>query len=110
MSVSQRPVPSLLTSQAGHTCHWDCFELLDSVPSPHFLGLHLQHVEVPRPGIKSELQLPAYTTATAMPDPLSKARGRTCIPVDTSQVLNMLGGLCILNWCVPRGELSGERT
>ena len=33
------------------------------------LGPHLQHMEVPRLGIKSELQLPAYTTATAMPDP-----------------------------------------
>ena len=28
-----------------------------------FLGLHLRHMEVPRLGIKSELQLPAYTTA-----------------------------------------------
>ena len=34
-----------------------------------FLGLHLQHMEIPRLGIKSELQLLAYTTATAMPDP-----------------------------------------
>ena len=28
-----------------------------------FLGPHLQHMEVPRPGVKLELQLPAYTTA-----------------------------------------------
>ena len=35
-----------------------------------FLGLHLWHMEVPRLGVESELQLPAYTTATAMPDPL----------------------------------------
>ena len=34
-----------------------------------FLGLCLQHVEVPRLGVESELQLPAYTTATARPDP-----------------------------------------
>ena len=34
-----------------------------------FLGLHLQHMEIPRPGVESELQLLAYTTATAMPDP-----------------------------------------
>ena len=34
-----------------------------------FSGLHLQHMEVPRLRVKSELQLPAYTTATAMPDP-----------------------------------------
>ena len=34
-----------------------------------FLWLHLQHMEVLRPEVKSELQLPAYTTATVMPDP-----------------------------------------
>lgn len=32
-----------------------------------FLGLHLLHMEVPRLGVQSGLQLPAYTTAT--PDP-----------------------------------------
>ena len=30
-----------------------------------FLGLHLQHMEVPRLGVQSELQLPVYATATA---------------------------------------------
>ena len=34
-----------------------------------FLGLHLQHTEVPRLGVKSELQLLASTTATATRDP-----------------------------------------
>ena len=34
-----------------------------------FLGLHLRHMEVPRLGVQSELQLPAYTTVTATPDP-----------------------------------------
>ena len=34
-----------------------------------FLGLHPQHMEVPRLGVQSELQLPASATATAMPDP-----------------------------------------
>ena len=29
----------------------------------------LQHIEVPKLGVKSKLQLPAYTTATATPDP-----------------------------------------
>ena len=29
------------------------------------LRLHPQHVEVPRLGVQSELQLPVYTTATA---------------------------------------------
>ena len=33
-----------------------------------FLGPHLQHTEVPRLGVESELQLLAYTTATATPD------------------------------------------
>ena len=33
-----------------------------------FLGPPLQHMEVPRLGVKSELQLLAYTTATAMWD------------------------------------------
>ena len=32
------------------------------------LGPHLQHMEVRRLGVNSELQLPAYTTATAMQD------------------------------------------
>ena len=33
-----------------------------------FLVLHPQHTEVPRLGVELELQLPTYTTATAMPD------------------------------------------
>ena len=33
-----------------------------------FLRQPLWHVEVPRLGVEMELQLPAYTTATAMPD------------------------------------------
>ena len=66
------------------------------------LGPHLLHMEVLRLGVESELQLPA--TATAMQDPscvcdlhhsswqhwipdsLSKARDRTCILMDTSQI------------------------
>ena len=68
-----------------------------------FLGPHLPHKEVPRLEVKSELQLPAYVTATATPDlsrvydlhhnsqqrqilnPLSEAMDRTRI-MDTSQV------------------------
>ena len=34
-----------------------------------FLGPLLQHMEVPRLGVESEVQLLAYTTATAMQDP-----------------------------------------
>ena len=33
-----------------------------------FSGLFLQHMEIPRLGVKSELQLPAYTTVTATQD------------------------------------------
>ena len=71
-----------------------------------FLGPHLQHMEVPRPGAESELQLPASTTATATatPDlssvcdlhhssrphrilnPLREARDRTPTLMDPSQV------------------------
>ena len=68
-----------------------------------FLGLHQGHMEFPRLGVESNLQLPAYTTATAMrdlshicklhhssrqcqiPNPLSEAIVRTCILMDTSQ-------------------------
>ena len=34
-----------------------------------FLGPHLRHMEVPGLGVQSELQLPAYTAATATRDP-----------------------------------------
>ena len=69
-----------------------------------FLGLHLQHIEVPRLGVESELQLRAYPTATATRDlsrlcdlhhsswqchilhPLSRARHQTYILMDTSQI------------------------
>ena len=69
-----------------------------------FLGPHPQHMEFPRLGVKLELQLLAYSTATAMqdpsrvcdlhhhswqrwiPDPLSKAKDWTCILMDTSQI------------------------
>ena len=36
-----------------------------------FLGLHPQHMEVPRLGVELELQLPAYTITTATRDPSS---------------------------------------
>ena len=62
------------------------------------------YMEVPRWGVESELQLPAYTTVIAMPDPshicelqcssqqcqilnlLSRAKHTTCLLRDTSQV------------------------
>ena len=80
-----------------------------------FLGLHLRHVEVPRLEVELELQLPAYTTATATRDwncvlnlhhsswqcriltPLSKARDGTRVLMDTSWVCYLgatMGILC----------------
>ena len=68
------------------------------------LGLHLQHMEVSRLGGESKLQLPNYTTGTAVqdpslicnpqhsswqsqiPDPLSQARNQTQILMDTSWI------------------------
>ena len=68
------------------------------------LGPHMQQMEVPGLGVESELELPACTTATAMWDPsricdlhcslwqhwilnpLTRARDRTLILMDTSQV------------------------
>ena len=65
-------------------------------------------MEIPRLGVKLELQLPAYTRATAIWEPscicdlhhsssqcrilnpLREARDRTCIFMDTSRVLNQL--------------------
>ena len=74
----------------------------------YFFGPHLWHIEVPRLGVQSELQLPASTTATARPDlnhiyklhhsswphqilnPLNKAKDRTSILMDTRWLLNLL--------------------
>ena len=72
-----------------------------------FLGPHLRHMEIPRLGVESELQLPTYTTATQDPripatsvtcslqqrqilNPLSEARNGIDILMDTSQVLSLL--------------------
>ena len=54
-----------------------------------FLGPHLWHVEVPKLGVESELQLPAYTTAHSNAGSswiLRKATDQTRILMDTSQV------------------------
>ena len=71
-----------------------------------FIGLHLQHMEGPRLGVKSELQLPGYATTRAMPDPsplcdlhhslhqcqilspLSEAGDWTCLLMDTSRIVS----------------------
>ena len=72
------------------------------------LGPHPQHREVLRLGVESELQLPTYTTATALWDlsrncylhhssrhyqilnPLSEAREQTCVLMDPGQIHNLL--------------------
>ena len=43
-----------------------CFQraTMGTTASP-LLGLRLRHMDIPRPGVESELQLPVYTTATA---------------------------------------------
>ena len=68
------------------------------------VGLYPRHMEVPRQGVKWDLQLLAYAMATAtrnpspicdlyhsswqhwIPDPLTEARDRTRILMDTSQI------------------------
>ena len=57
-----------------------------------FLEPYLRHMEVPRLGVESELQLPAYTTATATQD-----QSHVCDPHYSSQQCRML-------WVRPRIE------
>ena len=90
-----------------------------------FLRLYSRHMEGPRLGGKSELQLPGYTTATATQDPspvcdlhhssrqcrifnpMSKARDQTWILMDTGWILNPLRHngnsmfflIVFFNWC-----------
>ena len=52
-----------------------------------FLGLYLQHMEIPRLEVKSELQLPAYPTATATLD-LSGAATYTIAHGNTGSLTN----------------------
>ena len=86
------------------------------------------HMEVSRLGVELELQLPAFATATCnlscvcdlhhsswqcqILNPLSKARDRTCIPMDTSWVLNPmttrgnLSSLILTRW--EEGEFDSD--
>ena len=98
-------VPSQIHQPLSHDGNsWVCFWLWFFWSFCLFLlGPHLWHMEVPRLGVESELQLLAYTTATARRDPshiynlhhsswqrrilnpLSEARDRTCNLVVPSQ-------------------------
>ena len=51
---------------------------LNQLPSPFFvfIGPHVWHMDVPSLGVKLELQLWAYTTATATLDPEPTERGQ----------------------------------
>ena len=85
--------------EKGVQLNKDFFSLLSL---PLFLRPHLQHMEVPRPGVQSDLQLPATATATQdlslvfglqrssqqceILNPLSKARDQTHIFMDTRWV------------------------
>ena len=51
------------------TTPWHCFALSSLFLSLVLLGPHPGHTEVPRLGVASELEPPAYTTATAVPHP-----------------------------------------
>ena len=54
-----------------HLCIHICMSIVLFLYSTYFfffLQLHLQHIEVPRLGVKSELQLQACTTATTPPN------------------------------------------
>ena len=73
-------------------------------PTLAFLGLYPWHMEVPRLGVETELQVQVYDTAIATQDlshtcdlhhsspqrrilnPLIKARNQTCVRMDTGQV------------------------
>jgi len=107
-----RPRPQLqqcwILSSLGHSGNSDAlfylFYLFILFLFFCFLGPFLRHMEVPRPGVDSELQLPAYTTATATPDPsrichlhhsswqcwilnpLSEARDQTCNLIVPSRI------------------------
>ena len=86
----------------GFWAFWGLFWLLFFLCLFCLLWPHLQHMEVPRLGTESELQLPTYATATGDPshvcnlhhtsqqrwilNPLSEARVRTYILMNTTQI------------------------
>ena len=64
-----------------------------------FLGLYPRHMEVPRLEVESELQLWAYTTATATLDP-SCTVSATCTTAHGNGILNALSKPGIKPVCV----------
>ena len=52
----------------GETCHFGVCFFVVAVFVFDFLGPNSMHMEVPKLRVESEWQLPAYTTATEMPD------------------------------------------
>ena len=81
-----------------------------------FWGLHLRHMEVPRLGVKLELQLPAYARATGLPN-LSRIFDLYTTPHGNTRPLShcaRLGMESSTSWflvgfisAVPRRELPG---
>ena len=79
-----------------------------------FLGLHPQHMEVPRLGNQSELQLPACTAATAMQDlgrvyNLYHNSGQRQIPNPLREARDWTHNLIVSSWihyrCTTTGTL-----
>ena len=75
-----------------------------------FLGLRLQHMEVPRLGVKLELQLLAYTIATATQDLIRvcnlhhRSRQHQILNLlsearDQSRILMVPSRICFLSSC-----------
>ena len=67
-----------------------------------FLGPHPRHTEFPRLGVELELQLPAYTTATAMPNPchvcnLHHSSGQRQILNSLSQARDQIHNLMVIS-------------
>ena len=82
-----------------------------------FLGLHPQHMEVPRPGVQSELQPWGHTTATATCDPscvcnLHHSSGQRRILNPLSKARDRTSNLMVPNWihfhCATPRELQDE--
>ena len=96
-----------------------------------FLGPHLWHMKVSRLGVKLEMQLLAYATATAMPypscicnlhhsswqclilNPLNESGDQTHILMDTSWVLNSLShngnSQIIFLRYIPKSRITGVK-